>query len=299
MSFTARTPRTGNWSERLRNSSLAGTARHHFYLARKKLLSARIRAVGRFAYVGELDYKQKRLRVVAETDEQLKRLGSCFKEPETVAWIQSTLRANDVFYDVGANIGAYSLVACAQDAIELHVYSFEPGFSSYSALCRNVILNNFQDRIVPINVALSDQDGLGTMEYSSFSSGAALHRIVGRVKGTDDARCATRFSVLCARLDELIERFGLANPTVIKIDVDGGELAVIRGARRTLALASMRSLLVEVDVQSPLCAETVSLVESSGLVERARHRRGLSTTYNIIYEKPVAVDHEPERGSRA
>lgn len=175
------------------------------------------------------------------------RLRSCAKEPETVRWIQ-TFQAGQVFYDVGANVGAYSLVAGRHCDGQVRVIAFEPGFPNFSQLCRNIALNRCQDTITALPIALSDRTGLAPFHYSTLASGGALHTLDDPIdyKGDPFTPVFTQ-SVVAFDLDRLIAQFCLPPPTHIKIDVDGLEQSVLTGAMGTLAAPSVRSLLVELD----------------------------------------------------
>ena len=107
------------------------------------------------AHLGRIDYGGADIVIgVTSRTEILSRLRPCAKEPWTVAWLERTLRAGDVFYDVGANVGAYSLVAAALGRAE-RVVAVEPGYASYAALCDNIVLNGRQDVVVPLPAVLA------------------------------------------------------------------------------------------------------------------------------------------------
>ena len=125
--------------------------------------------------VGQLDHPRYDIKLALDTDVELFRLGSCAKEPETVAWIEETFRPGDVLYDVGANVGAYSFLALRHAGGDCLVYAFEPTFSTYAALARNVILNGAEGVVVPLNVALASETGLAPMSFSSIRAGGAMH----------------------------------------------------------------------------------------------------------------------------
>jgi FkbM family methyltransferase len=187
-----------------------------------------------------LDYPRATLRVRARTRAIVDlRLTPTDKEPWTVAWIERNLGPGDVLYDVGANIGVYSLIAAA---IEPHanVVAFEPAYATFAELCENLQLNGVGERVLALPLVLGDRTRIGTLRYHDTAAGAAIHRL-------DATGGAYSQPVLVHAVDDLIERFGLAAPTLVKLDVDGGETAVLAGARRTLARPELRSLIVEVE----------------------------------------------------
>src|SRR5688572_26330757 len=90
---------------------------------------------------GQLDYPHKKIHMALDNAVQIARLGACRKEPETVAWIESNMRPGDVFFDVGANVGAYAFVADTVAGGNCDIYAFEPSYSTFAALVANVRLN--------------------------------------------------------------------------------------------------------------------------------------------------------------
>jgi FkbM family methyltransferase len=216
---------------------------------------------------GRLDYRPCDIRMELQSGYQVSRLRSCKKEPETVRWLERELRRGDVLCDIGANVGAYSLVAHAATRGECRIYAFEPSFSTFAALCRNVQLNNCGNAIVPLPIALSDQTAITSFNYFSVTVGAALHTAGEAIdyKG-EQFRPELILPTLSYRLDDLAEHLRLAAPTHLKIDVDGIELSVLRGAER--ALSSVRSVLLEVEQGSTRHGDIAQYLHSMGFVSR-------------------------------
>lgn len=186
-----------------------------------------------------LDYEPRPIRIVASA---YKRRVSVAKEPYTVEWLERSLRPGDVLYDVGANVGAYALVA-AVSAPEARVFAFEPGFESYAALCRNVVLNGVGDRLTVLPVALTDRAQLVDFRYRRLGAGNAQHHMGS---GAPFEPVFSQ-SLIGLRLDDLSPLLGLPDPTHIKLDVDGAELQVLAGGERVLGSPALRELQVEVE----------------------------------------------------
>jgi FkbM family methyltransferase len=236
---------------------------------------------------GKLDYPHAEILMTLDSSIQLGRLHACKKEPETIAWLETYLRPGEVLYDIGANVGAYSFVAYVVTSGDCTIYAFEPSFSTFAALSQNVLLNHCQDKIVPLQLALSDETKLLAFNYSSFTPGSALHRL-GEPSGEVRLPFQPEFSqpILTYRLDDLVHQFMLRRPNHIKLDVDGAELGVLCGAEEILAYPGLRSVLVEVDEQRYPSGEIWHCLESKGFRLRSRHPRGQSETLaNYIFER--------------
>lgn len=164
-------------------------------------------------------------------------------EPDTLSWLDTTLRPDSVLYDVGANIGYYSLYAAALRPGS-RVIAFEPAPLNVSRLNHNIHLNHQGGAIMAFPIALSDQTGVVRFGNSYLVSGGWSHR------GIDDRKASSEdtFYTGCIAytLDEFLQSTPfLPFPTHLKIDVDGPELKVLRGALKTLSDRRLRHLLIE------------------------------------------------------
>jgi FkbM family methyltransferase len=213
-----------------------------------------------------LDYRPARIVVeVSSAEVERARLHPAAKEPWTIAWLERTVTARDVVYDIGANIGAYSLVAARLGAAR--VVAFEPGYATYATLCENVLLNQLGDVVVPLPMVLSRTTGLATLGLSDVRAGAASHSVGDGVQ-PNGVEPKARLPVLAYRLDEAVAALGLPAPTLVKLDVDGAEAAVLAGGARTFERPEVRSVLIEVD--RSLEREVLELTAGLGLVLRQR-----------------------------
>jgi len=195
------------------------------------------------------------LRVTSKAERA--RLNACLKEPFTIEWIRRWMQPGEVFYDIGANVGAYSLVAAKGPGGGARVFSFDPSYGNISSLGVNILLNGVVDQVTPLPVALSDTTGRNVFALRSLESGAARHTLGDGP--SDEGPAVYRQPVLTFRLDDLVQIANLPLPNHIKLDVDGGELAVLEGAARTLESHTLRSVLIEVST-SMSDAVTAALV---------------------------------------
>ncbi len=174
------------------------------------------------------------------------RVDSLFtKEPDTLAWI-ATFAPDDVLVDVGANVGMYTIWAAKTRGTT--VYAFEPEAQNYALLNRNILLNGLGERVKAYCLALSDAAGLSELHLSEVMIGGSCHSLGERVDFKHDPmRPAFSQGCVAARLDDLVAAGTIPHPTHLKIDVDGFEPKVARGAARALSDPRLRSLLVEVN----------------------------------------------------
>ena len=202
-----------------------------------------------------LDYERAEIFLRVATKSESFRLRACAKEPFTVEWIESNVKAGEVFYDIGANVGVYSLVAAKKPGGAARVFSFEAGYASVASLAANIVLNGVEADVTPMPVALSDRTAMNVFSLRDVEPGAARHAL--GAGDPEDGPAVFRQPVMMFRLDDLVEWLQLPTPHHIKLDVDGGELAVLEGASRTLRSPSLRSVLVEVStaLSGPVTAE--------------------------------------------
>src|SRR3989338_2531024 len=186
--------------------------------------------------IRRLDYSKRKIFLyVTSPNEVLVKLNSCKKEPETVEWIETFLKPGDVFYDIGANVGAYSLVAAKFFNGKIQTYAFEPAFITFNRLCKNIMLNRCAEHIIPLPVALADTSRVDTFYFSNLRPGGTLN-VLSEPKGYDGEEFKPLFrqTVLAYSLDDLISEFNLPVPQHIKLDIDGQEWRVLEGAKTTL-----------------------------------------------------------------
>jgi FkbM family methyltransferase len=192
----------------------------------------------------KLDYEHADILMRVTTKGELVRLRGCAKEPFTIEWIHSRVRGGDVLYDIGANVGVYSLVAAKKPDGGARVIAFEANYATVDSLCANIVLNDLGGQITPLPIALSDATAMNVFSLRDLNAGSARHAL--GYEPPEDGPTLYQQPVLMFTLDDVIETFRLPQPNHIKLDVDGGELAVLRGASRTLASPSLQSMLIEV-----------------------------------------------------
>jgi len=165
--------------------------------------------------------------------------GSYTGEPDMVEWLKNMLVPGDVFWDIGANVGAYSILA-AKLCPGATAYSFEPFVPNFGHLWENIVLNAVTQQVFPVCVGLSNHTSPESLAVSDPRAGSSHHQ-VGRGGGV------LQQGVLAARGDDLRTLMGLRGPTLLKLDIDGLEVEAMEGLKDTLSDPALRSLMIEVD----------------------------------------------------
>jgi FkbM family methyltransferase len=196
--------------------------------------------------VSEVSLPEGPLRFMTPTPLLQARANSILsKEPDTIAWIDR-FESGDIFWDVGANVGIFSLYAARRRGVQ--VLAFEPSADNYMVLCRNIEMNALEGRIVPYCLALTGSTGLGVINSPSCEMGSALHHFGGR---GETSRYWDGDAHICAQgmvgftIDDFIRQFQPPFPTRMKIDVDGLEWSILQGAGQTLSDPRLQSIMAE------------------------------------------------------
>ena len=142
---------------------------------------------------------------------------------------QEVIRQSRVIFDIGANIGATGLYM-SRMASNSRVYCFEPYPSSFQALEQNIAGNGAPRSLIPVNLALGSKNGklrFRESEINASGNGAIPKTgLMSRVNRTIQVEAQT--------LDRFMRRQRIERVDFIKVDVEGFELDMLRGARRTL-----------------------------------------------------------------
>jgi len=166
------------------------------------------------------------------------------KEPWTLKWFMQ-LEEDDVLWDIGANVGLYSLWAAHKTPCK-NIYSFEPSSYNYPILHTNIIKNNYQDRITAYPIGLSDFNIASEIGLEHPNPGAASASLLSKFKNQH----IQKQGCIALSGDFLID-LGIPSPTHLKIDVDGIEPYIINGLENAIA-ETVKSIIVEIDQTNPL-----------------------------------------------
>jgi FkbM family methyltransferase len=162
--------------------------------------------------------------------------GTC--EEEVWTFVTNVLRPGMTFLDAGANIGEFSLLASRIVGRTGRVVSLECSPATAERLKHNIALNHL-DNVQVVEEALCDSDAMQRFFVGSgCESGASSLTVPHNYSGTV-------VEVRGTRIDTLVRRLGLAAIDCIKLDVEGAELAALRGAEEVLSSDNPPFMLVE------------------------------------------------------
>ena len=151
-----------------------------------------------------------------------------YEAPLPIILAATVCRMNGVFLDVGANNGLYTMIATSMKS-DVKAVAFEPVPAIIALLRRNIALNQLEDRVRVVEVALSDANGEATIYLPD--PGHGLVETSASLLSNFSANSAAAMVVKTARLDDI----NLDGRTaVIKVDIEGFELEFLRGAQETI-----------------------------------------------------------------
>jgi FkbM family methyltransferase len=197
-------------------------------------------------------------------------------EPEVWAALAIHAAGDEILWDIGGHVGGVSIRAALHPAVRT-VHTFEPHPETYEALKTNVDLNP-ELSIEAHNTALSDQ-----YEVRRLHSGPSINSGQSSMGASFGGRS---FQVQCDTIDRLIREEGLRAPTLIKMDVEGWELHVLKGARWLFERRPPKAVVFE--DEAPLTDDR-ELPESATIAFLQKH--GYSVTRLVREQNP---DHETE-----
>ena len=157
-------------------------------------------------------------------------------EFEEMAFVLHFLRKADLFLDVGANVGVFTVLAGS--AIGTHCIAVEPGDEAFGHLLDNIALNGMGDRVKSKKVCVSNEDS--TCLFNASPESTLSHIAVSGDEGNTH-------SIECLRIDSILKG---QCPVMVKIDVEGYERQALEGASAALGNKELKAVLLEIDSHS-------------------------------------------------
>jgi len=154
-----------------------------------------------------------------------------YNEANVEHWLRHLAKQLDrpVFYDIGANMGYYSII---MSSLTKKVYAFEPSRRTRQRLSLNLRLNKIGAQVEILPFGLSDKNNTAELNiYNSNGNNSLFERTIPK---DHPLRFRRKETVRLMTLDSLVKQHKLLPPELIKIDIEGGELNALCGARRVI-----------------------------------------------------------------
>ncbi|AAN49448.1 FkbM family methyltransferase [Leptospira interrogans] len=219
------------------------------------------------------------------------------QEPETIEWIE-TFSNDSVFWDIGANIGNYSIYAGNLNK-NLKILAFEPSAVNFFLLNRNIFLNEMDQSISAYPIAFNDLNSLGYLHMNSDTPGGTMNffsekdiiketKVGGRIIQINCRQAITSYTI-----DSFVDLYKPPLPNYIKIDVDNFGYKIIKGGVKILNNPKLKSVSIELnDNEIDHVTRVVSIMKKSGFhkIEKYQHetifhKKSYSSFYNYIFYK--------------
>ncbi|NII24081.1 FkbM family methyltransferase [Pseudoflavitalea sp. X16] len=152
---------------------------------------------------------------------------------EDMGFLLHLLRPEDLFADIGANIGSYTLLASGHRGA--NAIAFEPIPATYEILKNNIAINQIERKVTALNIGLGSK--LGSLKFTNGLD------TMNHVAKEDDWET----SVLEVKVDTLDNVMEGRVPLLMKVDVEGFETEVLNGAAATLKNPALKAIIIELN----------------------------------------------------
>jgi len=170
--------------------------------------------------------------------------------------------------DIGAHGGIYTILVAEKVGEKGKVIAIEPEPSNYKLLFKNIELNNFKN-VIPKNMALTDHEGIEKLYLSSSFAGHSL------VFHGDNNHY---INIPVTTIDKLVQELGIEKIDIIKIDAEGAEIPILKGAEKTLKdNPSIKSIVASYHYPTQV-KEVCKFLEEKGFKAKVSSRDIVVTT---------------------
>lgn len=188
---------------------------------------------------------EKKIRLFVPNNLVKWRVDTFFdKEPETINWIKNFKLNKFHFWDIGSNIGQYSIY-CSIIHPGSNIISFEPSTNNLRILSRNISINQLQKKINIFPIALTNKPNCFLdLTESSFEEGSAHNNYGENISKQIKKNVYKTYGT---SIDSILEQKILPMPNYIKIDVDGIEKEILDGGKNFLASTELLEVSIEIN----------------------------------------------------
>ena len=215
------------------------------------------------------------------------------KEPETLEWIDAFKGEKIIFWDIGANIGLYSLYAAIKHK-NIEIISFEPSINNLRILSRNIYKNNLINKIKIFQLPVTDKENIfSEMNEMEFIEGWSMSTF-GDPRNFEGSNFKPKhnYKIFGTNINFLLDKKILEHPNYVKIDVDGIEHKILLGAQNLLNNDNLKSISIELNENYEKQYNTVKDLMKKNNFEVKQKKQGkiqkkeeFLKTFNYIFEK--------------
>lgn len=231
------------------------------------------------------------LRFLAPTMTAARRAGIFgHDEPETLAWFAET-KPGEVVFDIGANIGLYSVYVAKKR--RARVFAFEPSSQNFALLCRHIAENKLTGFVQPFCVALGEETKLDTLYLTFMEAGRSGNQLAEeRDADFKPKKMSFRQGVAVISLDDAVGKGWLPQPNRIKMDVDGVEHLIVKGAMNVMRDPRLTAAIFEINSTLPEHAALIETMVTLGFTyDREKALSSLQHSEhhnNYVFRRPRA-----------
>ena len=184
------------------------------------------------------------------------------KDPVTINWIKK-FEKNKIFFDVGANVGMYSIFASIYSEDKVH--SYEPESNNFQILNENIHLNSLSKKVVAYPFGISNNLSITKLYLSKWTKAGSHNTVGDKVDhNLNELNPIYEQGTLAVSLDELIGKYRLPIPNYLKIDVDGIEYKIISGSDKLLKEKNLESILIEINPERKEDSNIINTLQKNG-----------------------------------
>jgi FkbM family methyltransferase len=187
--------------------------------------------------------------IISNKEYSMRYLQSYSCEKSTIYWIEHSVKRGDVVWDIGANVGAYTLLLgklIKSKKEKGQVLSFEPESANFHSLNRNIQLNQLSEIVTAIPLAFGKEFKMGEFFLSSNEPGSATHGLNKPESDGIEFKASHRQGILSISVDQFASLENVFFPNHMKIDVDGLEGEIVDGMNETLKDKRLKSIMIEI-----------------------------------------------------
>ncbi len=202
------------------------------------------------------------------------------EEPMLLEWINSW-SSDEVFLDVGANIGTYTLYAAKRG---IKTIACEVDLINANLLYQNVFLNQLEEKVLIFSFAVGEETTIKNLFLKDVSPGDALHALDEPSYMLNKRQSIKEIDVPCFKVDDLVSILNI-QPTKMKVDTDSNEFEVLLGADGLLD--TINEIYIELDEKYEKHQKAITYLMNKGFTEKKREapHREWSEVGNVLWSK--------------